>query len=149
MRCTTVAALLALLAAVAPWPVAVGPVLANHGGKHVECPTPTLEGISGQVQVPWTRHPSDCATSVMHHGDHTARHDECVGLAGNASHWCEACHHSDSSTDGLTTNNQVQHTDCDADGIGIGVHNLQLNGGGIHAGNDAGLSHAAVAANGG
>ena len=41
--------------------------------------------------------------------------------------------------------------DTDGDGIGIGANSLRLNGGGIHdgAGNAAGLSHAAVAADGG
>ena len=84
----------------------------------------------------------------MHHGDHTAHHGECAWSDVDAYGWCGACHHSDSSTDGLTTNNQVQHTDCDADGIavfhhheppgdaggnggGIGVNSLRLNGGRI------------------
>ena len=41
--------------------------------------------------------------------------------------------------------------EADTDGIGIGANSLRLNGGGIYdgAGNDAGLSHAAVAADGG
>ena len=42
----------------------------------------------------------------------------------------------------------VQEGDTDTDGIGIGANSLKLNGGGIYdsAGNAAGLSHDAVAA---
>ena len=45
----------------------------------------------------------------------------------------------------------VAEGDADIDGIGIGANSLRLNGGGIYdsAGNAAGLSHAALAADGG
>ena len=52
------------------------------------------------------------------------------------------------SSDTAVFHYTVAEGDADADGIGIGANSLRLNGGGIHdhAGNAAGLSHAAVAA---
>ena len=129
MRCATIAAFLALVTAMALRPVAAGPALAQHGAKHVECPNPRLAQSSGQVQLHWTRHESDCVAALMPHGEHIARHDECVGFVGNASPRCEACHHDDTSDAPLTIEKQVQHTDC--------------------TGNDAGQSNAALTATSG
>lgn len=51
-------------------------------------------------------------------------------------------------TDSITFHCRVQDGDADTDGIGIGANSLRLNGGSIRdsAGNAAGLSHSAVAA---
>ncbi len=56
-----------------------------------------------------------------------------------------------SSSDIAVFHYTVAAGDADGEGIGIGANSLRLNGGGIHdgAGNAAGLSHAAVAADGG
>ena len=78
----TVAALLALLATLAPWPAAVRPVLAEHTGMYVVCPDPILEGNSAQMQVRWKNHRRICATIFTYSEDFTAGRDDYAWFDG-------------------------------------------------------------------
>ncbi len=82
VRCMTVAALLALLATLAPWPAAVRPVLAEHTGMYVVCPDPILEGNSAQMQVRWKNHRRICATIFTYSEDFTAGRDDYAWFDG-------------------------------------------------------------------
>ena len=81
VRCMTVAALLALVATVTPWPT-VRPAHADHTGMYVVCPDPILEGNSGQMQVRWRRHHSICATIFTYSGSYTADRDDYAWFDG-------------------------------------------------------------------
>ena len=56
VRCAMAAALLALLATLAPWPVGVRPVMAEHKGLYLVCPDPILEGNSAHMQIRMKMH---------------------------------------------------------------------------------------------
>ena len=76
VRCMAVAALLALVATVAPWPAGVRPVLANHRGSWLVCPDPILEGNSALMKFRMKDHRGIGAAIFTYSGSYTADGDD-------------------------------------------------------------------------